>query len=216
MKYKLVVFDLDGTILDTLEDLTDSTNYALTAYGFPERTIEEIRHFVGNGIRKLMERAVPENTSEDAIVRVHEKFTSYYKEHSADKTKPYDGILDVLRTLRQSGVKTAVLSNKADYAVQSLTDRFFPGLFDYVAGEKQGIRKKPYPDSLIKIIDEFKLEKNDVVYVGDSEVDYKTAANANVNLIMVNWGFRTEEYLRSIGVSEIVHNMEELLTKCQK
>jgi hypothetical protein len=139
MKYKIVIFDLDGTILNTLEDLADSTNYALSVFDMPERTIEEIRHFVGNGIRKLMERAVPQGTPESMIVKVHETFTEHYKKHCADKTRPYDGIKELIENIRNAGVYTAVVSNKADYGVQTLCKDYFPGLFDYAVGEREGI-----------------------------------------------------------------------------
>ena len=136
MRYKAAIFDMDGTILNTLEDLTDSTNYALAHHGFPERTIDEVRRFVGNGIRKLIERAVPAGTDVATIDKVFDTFASYYKEHSAIKTRPYDGIHDAIAKLRAAGVKTAVVSNKADFAVQDLCVDYFPGMFDFALGEK--------------------------------------------------------------------------------
>lgn len=159
MKYKIVVFDLDGTILNTLEDLADSTNYALSVFDMPERTIEEIRHFVGNGIRKLMERAVPQGTPESMIVKVHETFTEHYKNHCADKTRPYDGIKELIENIRNAGVYTAVVSNKADYGVQILCKDYFPGLFDYAVGEREGIRRKPYPDSVNEVLRQFDVDR---------------------------------------------------------
>ncbi len=142
MRYKAAIFDMDGTILNTLEDLTDSTNYALAHHGFPERTIDEVRRFVGNGIRKLIERAVPAGTDVATIDKVFDTFASYYKEHSAIKTRPYDGIHDAIAKLRAAGVKTAVVSNKADFAVQDLCVDYFPGMFDFALGEKSGIAKQ--------------------------------------------------------------------------
>ena len=192
MKYKIVVFDLDGTILNTLEDLADSTNYALSVFDMPERTIEEIRHFVGNGIRKLMERAVP-----------------HYKNHCADKTRPYDGIKELIENIRNAGVYTAVVSNKADYGVQILCKDYFPGLFDYAVGERGGIRRKPYPDSVNEVLRQFDVDRTQAVYVGDSEVDVQTAANAGMDVCMVGWGFRDEEFLKENGAEFVVHSPEE-------
>ena len=209
MKYKIVVFDLDGTILNTLEDLADSTNYALSVFDMPERTIEEIRHFVGNGIRKLMERAVPQGTPESMIVKVHETFTEHYKKHCADKTRPYDGIKELIENIRNAGVYTAVVSNKADYGVQILCKDYFPGLFDYAVGEREGIRRKPYPDSVNEVLRQFDVDRTQAVYVGDSEVDVQTAANAGMDVCMVGWGFRDEEFLKENGAEFVVHSPEE-------
>jgi len=211
MKYKLAVFDLDGTILDTLEDLADSVNYALTERGLPVRTIDEVRQFVGNGIRKLIERAVPSGTSDGVTDAVFEAFSEYYKVHCKDKTKPYDGIIKVLSSLRQKGIFTAVVSNKADFAVQILCEDFFTGMFDFTVGEKMGIRKKPYPDSLIAVVDEIGVSLGETVYIGDSDVDLETAGNAGVDVIMVSWGFRDEEFLRRCGAEFVIHKPEEIL-----
>lgn len=213
MKYKLVIFDLDGTILNTIEDLADSTNFALRTHNMPERTLEEVRSFVGNGIRKLMERAVPQNTPEEKIDQVHQTFTEHYKVHCADKTGPYDGIMEVIKSLREQGIYTAVVSNKADYAVQSLCQDFFPGLFDYTVGEREGIRRKPYPDSVLAVLEKFNLSKEDAVYIGDSEVDYQTSVNAKMDVIMVGWGFREEAYLKECGAKFVIHTPEEILRR---
>ena len=210
MKYKIVIFDLDGTILNTLDDLADSTNYALKEHGMPERSVEEIRHFVGNGIRKLMERAVPQGTQEDEIVKVHSTFTEYYKEHCADKTRPYDGIKELIERIRSSGIKTAVVSNKADYGVQTLCRDYFPGLFDYAVGEREGIRRKPYPDSVNEVLRSFNVDRTEALYIGDSEVDIQTSANAGMDVCMVGWGFRDEEYLKAQGAKFVVHTPEEI------
>ena len=153
MKYKLVIFDMDGTILNTLEDLTDSTNATLEHFGYPVHSIEDVRHFVGNGIRKLIERAVPSGLSTERIDEVHRYFLDYYAKHCADKTKPYDGILDLIRTLRKEGCKTAVVSNKADMAVQELCKDYFDGLFDFAVGEREGVRRKPAPDAVEHVLE---------------------------------------------------------------
>lgn len=210
MKYKLVIFDLDGTILDTLDDLADSTNYALRKNGLPEHTLEQVRCFVGNGIRKLMERALPEGSDEALINRVHESFTEHYKVHCADKTKPYPGILEVLEALRKAGLKTAVISNKADYGVQTLCRDYFLGLFDFAVGERTGIQRKPCPDSVYEVLEKLKVDPGDAVYIGDSDVDIETAKNAGIACISVTWGFRDKEFLLEHGAKWFVEKPKEI------
>lgn len=208
--YKLAVFDMDGTILDTLEDLKDSTNFALEKCGYPTRSYDEVRRFVGNGIRKLIERAVPEGLTTEQIDRVHEVFTEHYKVHCADKTKAYDGIKPLLEKLRASGVKTAVVSNKADYGVQELCKEYFDGLFDYAVGEREGIRRKPAPDAVNEALRVLGMSKSEAVYIGDSDVDFETAKNAELPCISVLWGFRDEEFLREKGATLFVHDPAEI------
>lgn len=208
--YKLAVFDMDGTILDTLEDLKDSTNFALEKCGYPTRSYDEVRRFVGNGIRKLIERAVPERLTTKQIDRVHEVFTEHYKVHCADKTKAYDGIKPLLEKLRASGVKTAVVSNKADYGVQELCKEYFDGLFDYAVGEREGIRRKPAPDAVNEALRVLGIDKSEAVYIGDSDVDFETAKNAELPCISVLWGFRDEEFLREKGATLFVRDPAEI------
>lgn len=208
--YKLAVFDMDGTILDTLEDLKDSTNFALEKCGYPTRSYDEVRRFVGNGIRKLIERAVPEGLTTEQIDRVHEVFTEHYKVHCADKTKAYDGIKPLLEKLRTSGVKTAVVSNKADYGVQELCKEYFDGLFDYAVGERKGIRRKPAPDAVNEALRVLGMSKSEAVYIGDSDVDFETAKNAELPCISVLWGFRDEEFLREKGATLFVRDPAEI------
>ena len=196
MRYKLAVFDMDGTILNTLEDLADSTNYALKANGLPERTIDEVRIFLGNGIRLLIERAVPTDTDKELTDKVFDTFKEYYKTHCAVKTRPYDGIKDVLLELRKAGCLTAVVSNKADFAVQDLCKDYFDNLFDFAIGEREGIKKKPAPDSVFEVLSKLNVEKDNAVYIGDSDVDFATSVNAGMDVIMVGWGFRDAEFLR--------------------
>ena len=210
MRYQLAIFDLDGTILDTLEDLTDSVNAALCKSGYPERTIDEVRRFVGNGIRKLMERAVPEGTAVQDIDRVHSDFTEHYKVHCADKTRPYKGIPELLTVLRKAGCKTAVVSNKADYGVQELCSQYFDGMFDFAVGERTGILRKPSPDSVNEVLRVLGVDRSQAVYIGDSEVDVKTAANANMDHIIVTWGFRDKVFLREQGAKVFVSEPEEI------
>lgn len=211
MKYMIAIFDLDGTILNTLEDLADSTNYALKTYGYPERTMDEVRQFVGNGIRKLMERAVPEGTPVEEIDRVHETFTAHYKVHCADKTRPYDGIVELLQNLKKEGCKLAVVSNKADYGVQELCKQYFDGVFDFAVGEREGIRKKPAPDSVNEVLKTLGCSRERAVYIGDSDVDIQTAANAQMDHIIVEWGFRDVQFLISHGAKVLVEKPEEIL-----
>jgi len=213
MKYRIAIFDMDGTILDTLEDLADSMNYCLKKYGMPERSLNEIKSFVGNGIRRLVEQAVPDGADEGMIDKVYTTYIEYYKDHCAVKTRPYDGIREVLKKLKDKGILTAVVSNKADLAVKKLCEEYFGGLFDYSVGDKDGMRRKPYPDSVISVMEYFKATPNEVVYIGDSEVDYQTARNAGVDVIMVGWGFRDRDYLRSIGAERIIREPEEILEK---
>lgn len=211
MRYKLAVFDMDGTILNTLEDLADSTNYALKANGLPERTIDEVRRFVGNGIRLLIERAVPTDTDKELTDKAFDTFKEYYKTHCAVKTRPYDGIKDVLLELRKTGCLTAVVSNKADFAVQDLCKDYFDNLFDFAIGEREGIKKKPAPDSVFEVLSKLNVEKADAVYIGDSDVDFATSVNAGMDVIMVGWGFRDAEFLREKGVKRIIKQPSEIL-----
>lgn len=211
MRYKLAVFDMDGTILNTLEDLADSTNYALKANGLPERTIDEVRRFVGNGIRLLIERAVPTDTDKKLTDKVFDTFKEYYKTHCAVKTRPYDGIKDVLLELRKAGCLTAVVSNKADFAVQDLCKDYFDNLFDIAIGEREGIKKKPAPDSVFEVLSKLNVEKDNAVYIGDSDVDFATSVNAGMDVIMVGWGFRDEEFLREKGAKRIIKQPSEIL-----
>jgi phosphoglycolate phosphatase len=204
MKYQLAIFDLDGTLLDTLGDLADSTNYIMRQYGYPERTITEVRSFVGNGIRKLLERSAPNGTSPEEIDRMFEMFKEYYRAHCADKTKPYDGIMELLHALKKKGVKLAVVSNKADYAVKALCEQYFPGYFDEAVGERVGIARKPAPDTVHEVLKNLKIDKSQAVYIGDSEVDVETAKNAEMDCIAVDWGFRDKEVLENAGAEIIV------------
>ena len=209
--YKLAVFDLDGTILDTLEDLTSAVKFALENNGLPTRSRDEVRSFVGNGIVNLMKRAAGENAKDGD--KVLADFKEYYKAHCAEQTKPYKGILTLLDNLKANGVKLAVLSNKAHFATIALADRYFPGVFDTVAGENEtaGIRKKPAPDALYAIIERYGANKKETVYIGDSEVDIQTAKNAGVDCISVCWGFKDETFLKTNGASVIVKSPEEIL-----
>ena len=211
MKYELIVFDMDGTILDTLEDLKNSMNHTLKLHNMPERTLDEIRSFVGNGIRKLIERAVVEGTPENKIEIIHQDFMKHYEVHCADFTKPYDGINTLIKELRNGGYKTAVVSNKADAAVQDLCIQYFPGLFDLAIGERPEIAKKPAADMVNLALEQLQVSKEKAVYIGDSDVDVATARNSNLDMIAVDWGFRTREFLIQQGADIIVSKPEEIL-----
>ncbi len=211
MKYRLAIFDLDGTLLDTLEDLADSTNYVMRQFGYQERTLKEVRSFVGNGIRKLLERSAPKGTSPEEIDRMFEQFKEYYGAHCADKTKPYDGVMELLASLQKQGVKLAVVSNKADYAVKALCEQYFPGYFDEAVGERTGIARKPAPDTVNEVLRNLQMDKSQAVYIGDSEVDVQTAKNAELDCIAVDWGFRDKEALEDAGAECIVSTPAELL-----
>ena len=200
MKYKLAIFDMDGTILNTLDDLADSMNHCLRVYGLAERSLQEIRMFLGNGIHWLVECSVPDGTDAETLEKVYQTFLVYYKDHCAMKTRPYEGIPEVLQSLRRAGVLTAVVSNKADYAVKILCEDYFKGMLDFSVGELEGRRRKPYPDSVNAVLERFGMAKEDAVYIGDSEVDFQTAQNAGLDVIMVGWGFRDEDFLKEIGV----------------
>ena len=209
--YQLAIFDMDGTILNTLEDLKISINHALVENGFPERTFEEVRRFVGNGLQKLVERSVPEGTDEEKQKEVLASFDRYYAVHCADYTKPYQGITDALRELKKRNIKTAVVSNKPDYGVQSLCEKYFKGLFDFPVGMKEGMRKKPAPDAVLHVLKHFEIAKEDAVFIGDSDVDVKTATNAGLACVGVTWGFRDREVLETAGAGIIVDDTEEML-----
>lgn len=210
--YKLAIFDLDGTVLDTLLDLAAAVNFALQKNGYPTRTVEEVCSFVGNGIKRLIDRAVPTGTAEAAIAAVFADFKAYYALHCADKTAPYEGVIEMLTALRATGMKTAVLSNKADFATQALCKTYFSGLFDLVAGEREdaGVRKKPAPDAAFAMMSALAVTPAETVYIGDSEVDLLTAKNAGVDAVSVSWGFRPSEFLRQSGASVIADTPQQL------
>ncbi len=211
MKYNLAVFDLDGTLLNTLGDLTDALNFALRAEGFKPRTKEEVRGFVGNGISMLIQRAVPIDCPKESLERVRLKFTEYYSTHCADNTFPYSGVLKTLCELKRNGVHIAVVSNKADYAVQHLVKKNFGDIIDYAAGEMGNIPLKPAPDLLYKVISRFGATNENTIYIGDSEVDIQTAKNAGLDHISVSWGFKSREQLERAGALIIVQDAEELV-----
>jgi len=206
-----IIFDMDGTVLDTLEDLTASVNHVLSAFGMPARTKEEYRRFFGNGIRYALECAVPKGTSGDVIDRMIPLFREHYDEHCLDSTGPYDGILELMGSLKDRGYRMAIVSNKIDSAVKELNRRFFSAYVDAAIGESSGIRRKPAPDTVFKAMEKLGSSKEECIYVGDSEVDYQTAINAGIPSISVLWGFRDREFLEKIGAKVFANTPGELL-----
>ncbi len=211
-RYQAVIFDLDGTLLDTLEDLKDSVNTALLTYGCKERSIDEIRAFVGNGIRNLLIQAVEGGSSHPDFENIFQAFKEDYKKNCKNKTKPYPGILEAVRQLKEDGIKLAVVSNKADFAVKELNEYYFKDLDMIATGEKEGVGRKPAPDVIYKTLKELHVEKENAVYVGDSEVDIKTAKNAGIPCISVLWGFREKQFLMEEGASAFAETPEELIS----
>lgn len=197
-----VIFDLDGTLLDTLEDLTDSVNYAMQKYGFPTHTIEEVRTFVGNGAPKLLERSIPQGVENPAYEEALAAFKAHYAEHCEDKTKPYAGVPEMLARLKTEGYHLAVVSNKFDGAVKKLCQKYFGEFISVSIGESAKVKRKPAPDTVYRALRELGCDASDAVYVGDSEVDIRTAKNAGLPCISVTWGFRSAEKLRSEGAAE--------------
>lgn len=211
MNFKTVIFDLDGTLLNTLDDLANSANFALSEFNFPQRTRDEVRQFVGNGVRLLIERAVPVGTTEHTVDECLEIFRDHYENHKNDNTKPYDGILHTLSKLKEAGVKMAVVSNKYDLAVKELCAPFFSSVIDVAIGERENVRRKPAPDSVFEALKTLGANKESAIYVGDSDVDVQTAANAGIPCIGVTWGFRDREVLENAGAQYIIDKPEEIL-----
>ncbi len=210
MKYKAALFDMDGTILDTLEDMYNSVNATMRHFSLPEIGIDDTRAYVGNGAARLIERAVPDGTSPTLTVEVLEWYKRYYNDHSSIATAPYAGIPELLAALKEAGVRLAVVSNKPDRTVRELADAFFEGLFVSAVGESPAVRRKPAPDTVNAAVAAMGLEKTDCVYIGDSEVDVATAANAGLDCISVSWGFRSEAQLVEAGAQLIVATPDEL------
>ena len=208
-----VVFDLDGTLLDTLGDLAGSVNYALRKHGLPECSLQEVRSFLGNGIVRLMQGAVKNAVQGAAFEEVFQTFRSHYLEHCLDTTQPYPGILPMMEKLREAGVKMAIVSNKLHPAVQELSQRFFAELVTSAVGESETVRRKPNPDGVLRALKEMGSRPEDAIYVGDSEVDWETARNAGLRCALVCWGFRDEEFLRTLpGTFAYAQSPDDLLS----
>ena len=210
-KYDGVIFDLDGTLLDTLEDLKNSVNYALSACNMPERSYEEVRHFVGNGVKRLMELSVPDGFANPDFERAYELFREHYVKHCNDLTDLYPGIRELLWALKQDGFRMAIVSNKYYHGVQALKEQYFTEYLDVAIGEKEGIRKKPAPDTVLTALKELGISKERAVYVGDSEVDLATAQNTGMDCITVGWGFRTRKEQEAAGAKVFVNRPLEII-----
>ena len=212
-KFETIIFDLDGTLLDTLGDLAASVNYALKAHDMPTHSIDNVRRFVGNGVRLLMERAVPDGAKNPKFEEAFATFRQHYMEHSLDTTRPYDGIMDMLQTLRGRGYHTAVVSNKFYAATQELCRHFFADTIEVAIGEHEaeGIRKKPAPDTVNEALRQLGVSREGAVYVGDSDVDIATAKASGMPCISVLWGFRNRQFLIEHGGTTFIHHPSELL-----
>ncbi|MCI7322876.1 MAG: HAD-IIIA family hydrolase [Lachnospiraceae bacterium] len=208
---KAVIFDLDGTLLYTLEDLRNAVNYALDQWHMPLCTLEQVRQYVGNGVGKLMERAVPQGTENPDFEKAFASFKEYYGMHCLDNTRPYPDIMHLLEELKARGIRTAIVSNKLDAAVKELNKEFFEGYTSAAIGEMTGVAKKPAPDMVNKALQELGMKRQQAVYVGDSDVDIQTAANCGLPCISVTWGFRDEKFLLEHGAYKPIKTPLELL-----
>lgn len=206
-----IIFDLDGTLLDTLTDLMDSVNFALDKFGYPERTYDEIRRFVGNGVRVLMQRSLPGGVEGEEFEKAFNVFRDHYLKNMRNKTDAYDGIRETLKVLKDHGYKIGVVSNKLDVAVKELCEDYFGSLVDYAKGADGESDRKPNPENTWKCIDSLGAKRENCIYVGDSEVDIKTAENAGLPCISVSWGFRTRDELTANSAKRIIDKPQELL-----
>lgn len=212
--YKYVFFDCDGTILNTLSDITDSANYSLDKFSFPKRTENETRLFLGKGAEHLIRCCAPDNTSDEIIAKMLEIYMPYYQQHCKVKTAPYDGVVPLMENLKKKDIKLAVVSNKQDDAVKELCREHFAGLIDVAIGEKPDLKKKPFPDMVLAAANMLGADISQSVYVGDTEIDIMTGKNSNMDCIAVSWGFRTrEEILTKFSNQLIVDNVSELLNE---
>lgn len=211
LKYRAVVLDLDGTLLDTLEDLADAVNWALRRNGLPQRSLDEVRQFVGNGVRRLMLCAVPEATTDELFERVFADFNSYYVDHCQIKTRLYDGIPEMLRALKALGLRLAIVSNKLQAGVDELYDRYFRDTVEVAIGERPGVQRKPAPDMVRLALQELEVAAGDAVYVGDSDVDLQTARNSGLPCISVLWGFRDRQFLLEHGATTLIEQPAQLI-----
>lgn len=208
--YSAIIFDLDGTLLDTLEDLQKSVNTAMKVCGFPEHSLEEIRNFVGNGLQRLMELSVPNGKENPQFEKALQAFKEDYQIHCNDKTKAYHGVIPLLKKLKEHHIKMAIVSNKPDFGVKKLQEIYFKGLVEAAIGQRESLKRKPAPDMVLEALKELKTEKEKTIYIGDSEVDLATARNAGLSCISVAWGFRSKEFLEQQGATKIVLSVEEL------
>ena len=212
MTIRAVLYDMDGTVLDTLEDLKNAVNAAMAAFDQPPLTLEQVRRYVGNGSRRLIELALGEGTPDMEIERVLDWYKPWYDAHCRILTRPYPGILPMMERLKAAGIRQAIVSNKPDSAVRALAEDFFPGLAEQAVGEREreGIRRKPWPDMLDAARERMGLARGNCLYVGDSEVDILTAANAGLRCVSVSWGFRSREELLAAGAETLIDTPDAL------
>ena len=210
MRYQAVLFDMDGTVLDTLDDLCDSINHSLSEFSLPPVSREHVRQCLGNGAAFLVSHSIPAGSSPELEADVLAFYKPWYDAHCLIKTAPYEGILPMMQSLKEQGLRLAIISNKPDRAVQALSDAFFPGLLELSVGESPSVRRKPAPDTVLTASSQIGLSVDKCVYVGDSEVDLQTARNAWMDCISVTWGFRDEAQLIEAGASVLVRTPEEL------
>lgn len=211
MAIQTVIFDLDGTLLYSLEDLQDSVNFVMKKHGFREYTIDEVREAIGNGVRLLMERILPKDIDKNLFEECLAEFKENYSKNMYNKTRPYDGVLDMLKALRKDGYKIAVLSNKFDSAVKELSSKYFGELVDLAVGQKEGVKEKPSPLGIQEIAKELDTDVETCIMVGDSEVDIQTANNAGIDCISVTWGYKNIDFLYNNGASKLVYAPEDIL-----
>ena len=202
MRYNTVIFDMDGTLLNTIEDITDSVNTILKKNGYPTWSVRDVMHFVGNGAKVLMEKALPQGRNNPEFDRITREYTDYYEKHCNIRTGPYDHMIDLLKELKAQGYKIAIVSNKPMGAVQELTKIYFGDYVDVAIGVTEELRRKPYPDECIRAMEELGSTRQECIYVGDSEVDYKTALNTGLKCISCLWGFRTRQELIEAGAGD--------------
>ncbi len=210
-KYDAIIWDMDGTLLDTLDDLTDSVNFALAAFSQPLRTREEIRAFIGNGVARLLELSVAGGRENPQFTEIFSVFQNRYDRSCNEKTRPYAGLDTLLAELNRRGFRMAIVSNKVDSALKELAELYFKGLMEQVLGDTEGARRKPHPDKLLKVLETMDVAKDRAVYIGDTEVDLQTAENAGVDCICVGWGYRDRPALLEAGAKLIIDKPEELL-----
>ncbi|MBQ1675704.1 MAG: HAD family hydrolase [Oscillospiraceae bacterium] len=211
MKYRAVLFDMDGTLLNTLGDIGGTLNVVLSANGYPTHTMAEYRNMVGNGARRLTKDALPEGTPEDEVERIYLLYRDYYRDHPCSVTEPYPGAVELLETLRKNGIAAAVVSNKPDATAKELGETFFPGVL--TVGDDGVHPRKPAPDNVYRTLEQLGATPAETLYVGDSEVDAATAHNAGVDAAIVGWGYRDRDFLLTHGAAEVLESFDQLLEK---
>lgn len=219
MKYELIIFDMDGTILNTIEDLTDCANHFCAQYGFKTHTYDEFKFFVGNGIPKMIQRALPKDIAPELYEKILSDYLEYYPKHSAEKTRAYDGIIECIKNLKKAGLTIAVNTNKIESAAIDLCNDYFPNLFDIISGSRKGVPPKPAPDGIFEILEKFGINRKEYInsgkkipacYIGDSDVDLQTGINSGLDFIGVDWGFRGKDFLFQHGAQKVLETAQEL------